>query len=207
MEQKLLHDRSLNYFWRAIALSTVIWTGIIGCSPRLRTEAIADQIYAELRQQDDIDVENIICPHQLKPEVGQVFRCAGVLEQDAIFVITVEQINELGEVIWEVPHSQGVINLAKLERYLVQSIGRSLGELPTVDCGGDYRINRQGERFDCTVDSNVIIDQRRLETIQVKLDSLGNINWHQVRNLVSTEELEELEALEAEETVTDSTTS
>ena len=191
--QQFGQKRAQHRRWVAIAFGTLILGGVVGCSPRLKTEDIATQIYDELSQQEDVDLETVICPPQVEPEVGQVFRCAGRLDQGTIFVITVEQIDEAGAVAWDVPHSKGLINLSKLETYFTQAIGQSLGEFPTIDCGGQFRLNREGERFDCTVDGNIIVNERRLETIQVKLDSLGNVNWQQVRNLVPEEELLEVE--------------
>lgn len=176
--------RSTVQRWGAIALFGCIGMGLMSCGPRLKTEAISAQIYEEFSQQKDVDIETVICPAQVKPEIGQVFHCAGKIDRDTFFAIVVEQVDDAENVVWDIPHSRQLINLAKLEAYFTQAIGRSLGSFPTVDCGGQYRINREGERFDCAVDEPVIVNDRQLETIQVKLDSLGNVNWHQVRNLI-----------------------
>lgn len=174
--------------WSAIALLGCISGGLLSCSPRLKTETISTQIYEELSQQEDVEIETVICPAQVKPEVGQTFNCAGRVDRDTFFAIVVEQVDEAGTIRWEVPHSRSVINLAKLETYFTQSLGRSLGTFPLVDCGGDYRLNREGERFDCALEEPIVVNDRQVETIQVKLDSLGNVNWHQVRNLIPPEE-------------------
>lgn len=160
----------------------------MSCSPRLKTEDISTRIYDELNQQDDVDIEKVICPAQVKPEVGQVFHCAGQIDRETVFAIVVEQVDEGGNVVWDIPHSRKLINLAKLETYFTQVLGRSFGSFPVVDCGGQYRLNREGERFDCVLDEPVVLEERQIETIQVKLDSLGNVNWQQVRNLIPPEE-------------------
>lgn len=174
--------------WSAIALLGCIGGGLVSCSPRLQTETIATQIYEEFSQQDDVELEKVICPAQVQPDVGQTFHCAGRVDRDTVFSIVVEQIDEAENIRWEVPHSRSVINLAKLETYFTQALGRSLGTFPLIDCGGDYRLNREGERFDCALEDPIVVDDRQVETIQVKLDSLGNVNWHQVRNLIPPEE-------------------
>lgn len=160
---------------------------MVGCSPRLKTEDISTQIYDELSQQDDVEVEQVICPAQVKPAVGQVFHCAGQIERDTFFAIVVEQVDEGENVVWDIPHSRTLINLAKLETYFTQALGQSFGAFPGVDCGGQFRLNREGERFDCALDEPVVLEDRQIETIQVKLDSLGNVNWQQVRNLIPPE--------------------
>ena len=58
--------------WSAIALLGFISGGVLSCSPRLKTETISTQIYEELSQQEDVEIEKVICPAQVKPEVGQL---------------------------------------------------------------------------------------------------------------------------------------
>lgn len=175
-----------------------------GCTPSLDTEAIARSIQTDLEGQGDIEFEKVICPDDLEPLVGQTFRCWGKLSEDEFFPIDVEQLLEVDEtngataMDWRIPTSRGVLNLAELELEfqdaLVAEISEEIGqdlEMPfQVDCGGVYRVNTPGETFTCQVENGVIVDARRLENVQVNLDSQGNINWQGVRNLIPPEELD-----------------
>lgn len=200
-------------------LCQAIWgVGVLiitaGCSARLDTEAIAQSIQADLNQQGDLPVEAVVCPQDIEPTPGQTFVCWGRLSETEFFPIDVTQMDELAENVeaadtidWSISNSRGVLNLAQLELYfqdeLTQTLKTAIGENGApdldiqlqIDCGGTYRVNRPGDRFTCSVEDGLVIDARRPEVIQVNLDSQGNLNWQEVRNLATPEELAEAESL------------
>lgn len=160
-----------------------------GCTPRLDTDAIAEIIQQELAQQSDIALTEVVCPREVEPMAEASFPCLGKLDEENAFLIRVTQLDDQGSVEWNVPNSRGMLNLAELERVFQEEIVNEFGRSPTIDCGGTYRVNTPGESFDCQVVDPLVVDERRLEAIQVNLDSQGNINWQQVRNLMDEEDL------------------
>jgi hypothetical protein len=202
--------KSAAFRWSQPAPLMVMGTALlaVGCTTKLDTEAIALSIQTDLEEQGDIQFEKVICPDDLEPLAGQTFRCWGKLSEDEFFPIDVEQLLEVDEttmataIDWRIPTSRGILNLAELELEFQDSLVAEISEeidqdleLPfQVDCGAVYRVNTPGETFTCQVENGVIIDARRLETVQVNLDSQGNINWQGVRNLIPPEELEAAEA-------------
>ena len=201
--RRLVHTKYVQVF--ALLGSTILLTS---CAPRLDTEAIALSIQTDLEQQGDIDFEKVICPDNIEPSVGQSFRCWGKLSEDMFFPIETEQIiegdqvNAAETVDWKIPTSRGILNLAQLELEFQNALVTEMSEeieqdldLPIqVDCGATYRVNTPGETFTCQVENGVIIDARRLENVQITIDSQGNLNWQGVRNLITPEELEVAEA-------------
>ncbi|MEB3357282.1 MAG: DUF4333 domain-containing protein [Synechococcales bacterium] len=160
-----------------------------GCSPRLDTDAIAQIIHQELTQQSEVPVTEVVCPLEVEPVAEASFPCLGKLDEEKAFLIRVTQLDDQGSVEWRVPNSRSMLNLTELERIFQEEIVNEFGRSLAIDCGGTYRVNTPGESFNCQVLDPLVVDERRLEAIQVNLDSRGNINWQQIRNLMDEEEL------------------
>ncbi|MGF1513659.1 MAG: hypothetical protein ACFB5Z_08195 [Elainellaceae cyanobacterium] len=154
-----------------------------GCEPTLDTEIIAADIYDELAQ-TSLPLDAVDCPKNVPLAPGESFYCWGELPNGP-FSINVVQ-DDQGAVSWDVPTSRQVLNLSSLETYFRDAIREETGEISDVDCGGEYRVNRPGDRFDCRLRDAIFIeaDERQLAAIQVQVDSQGNVNWQQMRSLI-----------------------
>ncbi|MGF1537390.1 MAG: DUF4333 domain-containing protein [Elainellaceae cyanobacterium] len=190
--------------WRP-ALACALSLLATACQPTLNTETIATEIYDALGE-TTLPIDAVNCPDSVPVAPGESFQCWGDLPNGP-FSIYVDQEDDQGSVSWDIPNSSQVLNLSKLETYFRDAIREEMGEVSEIDCGGDYRVNRPGDRFDCSLSEAILVKEdkeeaeegesgveRQLEAIQVQVDSQGNVNWQQVRNLIDEETSETEEA-------------
>lgn len=169
---------------RAIAPPIMASVGVIallGCTRGLDMPRIEAAIQQDIEARGDIPVRWVECPRQVKVTVGEGFSCTAELSRGGMFTVQVTPQDELGNVTWEIPNSRAILNLMELQAYFKEQIGTEIGRPPAIDCGGVYRINQPGDRFECQVFNAIAPDQSRIETILVNVDTLGNVNWQQVR--------------------------
>jgi hypothetical protein len=138
----------------------------------------------------------------VKPEADQTFECLGTLDTGGTFAINVKQKDSQGTVLWDIPSVRGLVNVAKLETLLQETLISEIRTALRVECGDSYRAVRPGETFDCTVHSaakplaastkGTIAKAAAAPTltgatksaipkkIVVTMDAEGTINWQEV---------------------------
>jgi hypothetical protein len=172
----------------AAGLVTVLGT-LASCSgSTLISDEVAVAIQEDIEVQGGVPVKSVVCPETQTIAVGETLTCEVELSQGGIFSVDVapneeqppDQPTLLENLQWDVPHSQGLINLSKLEDLFQDEIAQEMGKSPTIDCGGIYRANQPGE-FECQVENAIVPNKTKVEAIVVKLDPQGNVSWQQIR--------------------------
>jgi hypothetical protein len=186
---------------------------LAACAKTIATEAIEQSIQSDVEKQGGISVAEIVCPPRIEPQSGQTFECTGELESGSRFYVVVKQLDDKGTVNWDVPHSRGLLNVSKLETYFQETVGKEAGAKPKITCGSVYRPNKPGDSFECrvanptpkptasakpTATKPVATTQKDqgktskdgkskpkapIESILVKVDSDGNVNWQPVEQV------------------------
>ena len=152
------------------------------CSFRLNTNRIEADIKADIeRQGRRVKLAAVTCPNSVNKQAEVYFRCVGELPSGEMFSIHVTQQDDQGTVSWDVPSSKALINLINLEGDIEDELGKELGQRFVIDCGDAYRVNRPGDAFECDVVGGVTVGTDQIESILVKVDSEGNLNWQEVR--------------------------
>jgi hypothetical protein len=139
----------------------------------------------------------------VKPAADQTFECLGTLDTGGTFAINVKQKDSQGTVLWDIPSVRGLVNVAKLETLLQETLTSEIRTALRVECGDSYRAVRPGETFDCNVQSaakplaastkGTIAKAVAASTfkdgatksatpkkIVVTMDAEGTINWQEV---------------------------
>lgn len=166
--------------WQAVSL-LLISALAAGCSRRLDGEQIAANIQSELEQAGDLPIQTVTCPKAISLQSETAFRCTGEMALGAPFIIDVAQTDQPGQVSWTVPSSKGLLNLRDLEKRFQTELAAETVSVPVVNCGGNYRPNQVGDRFDCRVINGILNDQTKIEKITVAIDAQQNVTWQQVR--------------------------
>lgn len=160
---------------------------------------MAQSIQQSVIKQGGISLKTVTCPRNIKPEAGQSFECIGETDTSYTFIIPVKQQDDQGNLVWDVPNAKGLLNVAKLETIVQQSVESEIGSRPLIHCGGTYKAVRPGETFVCAVEVKQpapkppqAIDQKKaaLKTVSVKpskpdvivvrIDPENNINWQRI---------------------------
>jgi hypothetical protein len=159
---------------------------LAGCVGRLNVRPIEDQIKADIeRQGRRVALASVRCPKDVTRQAGAYFRCVGELKTEGQFTINVVQQDNQGTVEWDIPNSPVLLNLVKVETKLQEDFAKQFSRRPRVDCGEVYRINQPGELFECRVVGGVTVGQEQVNTIVVKIDPEGNLNWYEVREAIA----------------------
>ncbi|MEO0868431.1 MAG: hypothetical protein AAFY17_08270 [Cyanobacteria bacterium J06642_11] len=137
--------------------------------------------------QDDIErqgrrltLKDVICPNRVLKQAEAYFRCVGELPDGGQFTINVIQQDDQGNVVWDVPSSKVLINLASLEEDIQEDIKGAVGKRLSVDCGDTYRINQRGDTFECDVIGAGEVSSGRVISILVKVAPDSNLEWQEV---------------------------
>ncbi|MDA0266541.1 MAG: hypothetical protein O2890_05465 [Cyanobacteria bacterium] len=155
---------------------------LVGCTPRLNVTGIEAEIKADIeRQGRRISLLEVRCPPQVVRQAGAYFRCVGTLKPEGEFTINVTQADDEGAVNWDIPNSQIILNLVKLEANIQEELAKRLAKRAIIDCGAVYRVNQPGEQFECQVVGGLALGAERIETILVKVTPEGDLSWHEVR--------------------------
>lgn len=159
---------------------------LTSCFNRLDTTAIEREIETEIESQSRrLSLAEVRCPRDVYRQSGAYFRCVGQLRPEGQFTINVTQKDSQGTVEWDVPNSQVIINLAKIEAKLQEDFAKQFSKRASVDCGELYRVNQPGEQFECQVIGGVNLGQEVITALLVKVDPEGNLNWYEVREAVN----------------------
>jgi len=158
--------------------------GVIGgCSTHLNTRDIEATIQADIeRQSRRLSLREVRCPTDVTPRSGAYFRCVGELEPEGTFTINVTQLDDSGQVEWEVPNSAVVLNLVRVEAEIEQGLIEALRQRALVNCGSEiYRANQPGDQFECQIVGGITDGAATIHRVLVKIDPDGNLNWQELR--------------------------
>ncbi|HEY9656455.1 MAG TPA: DUF4333 domain-containing protein, partial [Crinalium sp.] len=179
--------------------------GLIGCTKPLDHLKIENSIRDSVIQQGGVSLKTVSCPNDVQPAANQPFTCLGTLDTGGTFAINVQQKDSQGTVQWDIPSVRGLVNVAKLETLLQETLTSESRTALRVECGDSYRAVRPGETFDCKVQSasktlavksteGAIVKAGRTaskpaagaaksitpERITVTMDAGGDINWQEL---------------------------
>ncbi|MGF1523380.1 MAG: DUF4333 domain-containing protein [Leptolyngbyaceae cyanobacterium] len=159
---------------------------LTGCFNRLNTNAIESEIEAEIESQSRrVSIDEVRCPTGQYRQAGAYFRCVGLLRPEGQFTINVTQLDNQGAVEWDVPNSQIMLNMAKIEDDLEEAFSQEFRKRASIDCGEQYRINQPGEEFECFLIGSVLDGQAQISALIVKVDPEGNLNWYEAREAIA----------------------
>ena len=155
---------------------------LTGCFNRLNTSMIENEIEAEIESQSRrLSIDEVRCPTGLYRQAGAYFRCVGMLRPEGQFTINVTQQDSQGNVEWDVPNSQVILNMSTVESDLQEGFAQQFSRRASIDCGELYRINQPGEEFECRVVGRVNLGQEDITALIVRVDPEGNLNWYEIR--------------------------
>lgn len=178
--------------------------GLVSCSKPLDHLKIENNIRDSVIQQGGVSLKTVSCPNDVQPTANQSFTCLGTLDTGGTFAINVQQKDGQGTVLWDIPSVRGLVNIAKLETLLQETLTSEIRTALRVECGDSYRAVRPGETFDCQVQSaaktlaatsteGAIANASATSTpkaratksatperITVTMDAEGNINWQEI---------------------------
>ncbi len=156
---------------------------LTACSNRLDIASTEAMIKADIeRQGRRLALKEVRCPTDVTRQAGAYFRCVGELNPEGTFTINVTQQDSQGNVTWDVPNSKVLLNLVKVENSLQQGLSEAIGKRALVDCGtAIYRVNQPGDRFECQVVGGLVDGSSAINSVLVKVDSSGNLDWQEMR--------------------------
>ncbi|WP_206754355.1 DUF4333 domain-containing protein [Leptolyngbya sp. FACHB-321] len=179
--------------------------GLVGCTKPLDHLQIENNIRDSVIQQGGVSLKTVSCPNDVQPAANQAFTCLGTLDTGGTFAIKVQQKDSQGTVQWDIPSVRGLVNVAKLETLLQETLTSEIRTALRVECGDSYRAVRPGETFDCNVQSaakplaatstegtisklsNAALTPAARATkpitperITVTMDAEGNVNWQEI---------------------------
>ncbi|MEM9163259.1 MAG: DUF4333 domain-containing protein [Cyanobacteria bacterium P01_F01_bin.4] len=165
-----------------LRLGLLLWLVALSGCYRLNANRAEAEIKADIeRQGRRVSLKSVTCPGNVSKQAGAYFRCVGELPTGEMFTINVTQQDDQGSLTWDVPSSKALINLVSLEEKIQTGFSKDLGKRPDIDCGAAYRINQRGESFECDVVGSVTVGSNRIESVLVKVDAEGNLQWQEVR--------------------------
>jgi hypothetical protein len=173
---------------------------LAGCGKTLDHDRIAQSIQQDVIKQGGVSLKTVTCPKNVKLEAGQAFECIGETDTGYTFTIPVKQQDDQGNVLWDVPNAKGLLNLAKFETIVQESVQSEMGSRPLIRCGGTYKAVKPGQTFECAVEvkpapkpppaiakktqaaalKTVPVKPSKPDTILVTIDPQNNINWQRV---------------------------
>ncbi|MDB9526200.1 hypothetical protein PN498_09400 [Oscillatoria sp. CS-180] len=159
---------------------------LTSCFNRLNATAVEQEIEAEIESQSRrLSISEVRCPRNIYRQAGAYFRCVGYLRPEGQFTINVTQRDSQGSIEWDVPNSQVILNVAKIEEDLEQDFAKAFSRRASLNCGDMYRLNQPGEEFECEVVGGVTVEQDEITALLVKVDPEGNLNWYEVRDAIA----------------------
>ncbi|MGB3202764.1 MAG: DUF4333 domain-containing protein [Nodosilinea sp.] len=167
-----------------IGLVFISALGLAACGNRLDVTDVETNIKADIeRQGRRLSLTAVRCPRNVSRQEGAYFRCVGELDPEGIFTINVTQQDSQGNVTWEVPNSKVLLNLPAIEDTIQQGLSQTFGQRALVDCGtATYRVNQPGDRFECQVVGGIETESAMVESVLVKIDPDGNLNWQELQS-------------------------
>ena len=174
---------------RAVFRMALLLGGVLtltGCFNRLDISAIEREIEAEIESQSRrLSLMRVACPANVARQAGAYFRCVGYVRPEGEFTINVVQSDSEGTVAWDVPNSQIILNMTKVETRLQEEFAKAFAKRVALNCGEMYRLNQPGEQFQCEVVGGTTVEQAQVTSLLVKVDPDGNLNWYEVREAIA----------------------
>ncbi|QQE63489.1 hypothetical protein GFS31_01540 [Leptolyngbya sp. BL0902] len=166
----------------------VLLAPLTACGNRLNVAQIEADIQADIeRQGRRLALREVRCPRDVRRQAGAFFRCVGELDPEGTFTINVTQQDDRGGVAWDVPNSKVILNLVKVEEGIQRGLSQALGQQAPVDCGeAMYRANQPGDRFECRVVGGLTDGADTIQTVLVRINAAGNLDWQEQRGGHST---------------------
>lgn len=157
---------------------------LAACSNRLNTTDIESNIKADIeRQGRRLSLNAVRCPSDVSRQAEAYFRCVGELDPEGTFTINVTQMDNQGNITWEVPNSKALLNLPKVEDTIQQGLSQAFGKRAVIDCGtATYRVNQPGDRFQCQVVGGIETGVNMIESVLVRIDPDGNLSWQELQS-------------------------
>lgn len=159
---------------------------LTACSNRLDSRAVEAEIKADIeRQGRRLTLKAVRCPTNVLRQAEAYLRCVGELEPEGTFPINVIQQDNQGNVTWEVPNSATLLNLVSVENEIQSGLAAAFSKRAYVDCGSEmYRPNQAGDRFECQVVGGLSIGSDRVNSVLVRINSDGDLEWQEQRQPV-----------------------
>ncbi|MEM6521295.1 MAG: hypothetical protein AAF722_18415, partial [Cyanobacteria bacterium P01_C01_bin.70] len=133
---------------------------LTSCFNRLNTTAVEQEIESEIESQSRrLSLAEVRCPRDVYRQSGAYFRCVGYLRPEGEFTINVVQQDSQGGIAWDVPSSEVILNMAKVEDTLQQDFVKAFSKRAPLNCGDLYRLNQPGDQFECEVVGGVTVEQ------------------------------------------------
>lgn len=156
------------------ALPLCLLLASVGCTRNLDMNAVNASITKGVKEQTTLDVASVKCPDTRELKQGDSFTCAVTPAMGGQLEVKVSQNDADGNVTWEVTKTEGLIDLAVVEKVVVEGLKEQLQVDATVSCGGGkYHATQVGKTFDCTASAS---GQDAPVTITMQ-DANGNIGW------------------------------
>ncbi|MGD1855891.1 MAG: DUF4333 domain-containing protein [Leptolyngbyaceae cyanobacterium] len=161
------------------ALVGLIFLG--SCTQHLNMSRIENRIQDDIeRQGRRLTLKTVICPNRVAKQADAYFRCVGELPDGAQFTINVIQQDNEGNVVWDVPSSKVLINLASLEETIQAETKAAVGRSLAIDCIDTYRASKRGDTFECNVVGTGTVPTGRVESVLVKVSGSGDLEWQEI---------------------------
>jgi hypothetical protein len=171
-------------YYTAFGVGSLV--ALTGCFNKLDTTAIEREIEAEIESQSRrLSISEVRCPRDVYRQAGAYFRCVGYLRPEGEFTVNVVQQDSQGAIEWDVPNSQVILNLAKIEEKLQEDFAKAFAKRAQVDCGELYRVNQPGQQFECEVVGGVDLGTDEVTALLVRVDPEGDLNWYEVREAIA----------------------
>lgn len=165
-----------------VRLGALTGLAVLGsCSQHLNMSQIENRIQDDIeRQGRRLSLKTVICPNRVAKQAEAYFRCVGELPDGGQFTINVIQQDDQGNVVWDVPSSKVLINLASLEEKIEEGTKEAVGKRLAIDCGHTYRASKRGDSFECDVIGAGNVASGRVESILVNVGGDGDLTWQEV---------------------------
>jgi hypothetical protein len=156
-----------------LAALTAAVSVLAACEGGLDMAGAEAAIQTGLAEQLEMPIAFVSCPEERELKSGDVFECTATAETGGDLTIQVTQVDDAGNIEWELTNGDEVLLLSLLEESIVAGLADQLDVEATVDCGGKMRVSVPGQTFECmatagTSSSAVVV------TIN---DKEGNVSW------------------------------
>lgn len=161
----------------------------------LDQQKIAQEIQQDIVSNGGTGLKTVSCPQGVQAKAGQAFECIGEMDNGYTFAIAVQQQDDQGKVIWDVPHAKGLVNVSKLEAQMQETLTTEIEQPLSVSCGGMYKAVNPGEGFECQLSYEATQPNSKttkpggkpnasittqVEKINVTTDPDGHVLWQRV---------------------------
>jgi hypothetical protein len=83
-------------------LAVLVAVALAACTRTVNTDALEQQIAAELQAQANVTPSSVDCPDDVEAEAGGTFTCTATADDGSTATITVTQQDDEGNLRWEV---------------------------------------------------------------------------------------------------------